>query len=365
MRRLCRDVIELRQSALQVKRDRQRCFQYYEVKTMNYVIGDVHGCYYAMIRLLEKLHLTEEDRVFFVGDFVDRAPNNEQMLKTNQWVCDHITENGQFQAVLGNHDLAILDTYHELAGYEGTPMMSLLVSGDVYESLGRITKKFRTLPLFLECEAGGFKNIITHSWLCDASGNSVPADDGRVGEDCSVETSLWDRVHSITDIPVGCRVIHGHTITSCSCYGIEQRKVQSRIAFQGATNVNVDCGCFMGLANGGNLAAFRLEDGAEFYAYDFNDVIAECRELARLSRDPYRLEDYQIFMVCNPFREQVFLYDNSDYTKYALDSVIRDLGIDCFDKEEFFAQCKDSVRRWRSYIKRNCRRDGRFVVWEG
>ncbi len=326
------------------------------------MIGDVHGCYNAMIRLLEKLHLTEADRVFFTGDFVDRAPDHEQMLKTNQWVCDHITQNGQFQAVLGNHDLDMLDTYQKLSDYEGTSVMPMLASQDTYESLGGITKIIRTLPLFLEVEAGGFQNIITHSWLCDAFGNTVIADDGRIGENYSVDESLWDRDHSITDVPGGCRVIHGHTITSCECYK-EKRRVQNRIVSQGSTNVNVDCGCFMGLANGGNLAAFRLEDGAEFYAYDFDDAIAEYRELARLSYGPYELKDYQIFMVCNPFRERFFLHDNSDYTKYVLDILKRDMGLDYSDKEEFFVECQDRMRWWRTCVKRNNSRDGRFVVW--
>lgn len=244
---------------------------------MNYVIGDIHGCYNALIRLLEKLHLTEEDRVFFVGDFVDRAPDHEQMLKTNKWFCDHITEYGQFQTVIGNHDLDILDTYHTMSRYDGTSLMSYLMSddmipGDTYDGLGEVVKKIRTLPLFLEVEAGGFRNIITHSWLCDERGNSVIADDGSIGEGYDVKSSVWDREHSIEDSPSGCRVIHGHTITSCECYRSEHMGVQNRIVFRGETNVNVDCGCFMGLANGGNLAAFRLEDGAEFYAFDENDA---------------------------------------------------------------------------------------------
>ena len=332
---------------------------------MNYVIGDIHGCYNAMIRLLEKLHLTEEDRVFFVGDFVDRAPDHEQMLKTNQWVCEHITENGQFQAVLGNHDLDMLDTYHELSGYEGTPMMNLLTSPDTYESLGRITEKLRMLPLFLEVEAGGFKNIITHSWLCDASGNTAITNDGSIKESYSVHESLWDRDHSITDAPSECRVIHGHTITSCGCYKEEQRRVQNHIILQGNTNVNVDCGCFMGLANGGNLAAFRLEDGAEFYAYDFNDAVAQYKELAELSCAPYELRDYQIFMVCNPFRERVFLHDDSDYTKYVLDILTKKLGLDYSDKEKFFEECLDRMRWWRTCVKKNGSEDNRFVIWSG
>lgn len=72
---------------------------------MHYVIGDVHGCYSALMKLLDKLCLTPEDRVFFVGDFMDRPPSGEEMLKTNQWVCEHVTEEGRFQAVIGNQGI--------------------------------------------------------------------------------------------------------------------------------------------------------------------------------------------------------------------------------------------------------------------
>ncbi|MCM1026018.1 MAG: metallophosphoesterase [Roseburia sp.] len=330
---------------------------------MNYVIGDVHGCYHALMRLLERLRLTEEDRVYFVGDFVDRAPDHGQMLMTNRWVCEHITEDGPFQAVLGNHDLDLLDTYQELSGYEGTPAFSFLIDRDTYGSLGDITKKIRTLPLFRRVEAGGFTNIITHSWLCDEAGRSAIAEDGSVREDYSIRESLWDREHSIKDIPGSCRVIHGHTITSSSCYGEKRRGAQSKILFQGAANVNVDCGCFMGLANGGNLAAFRLEDGAAFYAYDLEDAVAVYEELAQLSQEPYALRDYQIFLACNPLREQVFLYDDSDYVRYALNAFEKEQKVAFSDREAFFERCRKRIYWWKACIRRNRRIDSRFIVW--
>lgn len=75
--------------------------------------------------------------------------------------------------------------------------------------------------------------------------------------------SIWDRRHSVAAHPTNCRVIHGHTITSGGYYKVEQKGAQNRIIRLGETNVNVDCSCFMGLGTGGNLAAFRLEDGEE------------------------------------------------------------------------------------------------------
>jgi len=69
---------------------------------MNYVIGDVHGCYDEMIRLLHKIE--ERDRnatIYFVGDFIDRGP---KVWETLQWAMANITAEGKYRAVRGNHE---------------------------------------------------------------------------------------------------------------------------------------------------------------------------------------------------------------------------------------------------------------------
>lgn len=330
---------------------------------MHYVIGDVHGCYNALMRLLERLCLSSEDIVFFVGDFVDRAPSHEEMLKTNRWVCEHISEEGQFRAVIGNHDLDMLDTYRELAAFEGMPEMSMLTTEDTLESIRNVTNALRKLPLYRQVEAGGFRNIITHSWVCDAAGNTAIEDDGSIREDFSINESVWDRCHSVQDRPASCRVIHGHTITSSSYYDASQKGVRNRIVRLGDTNINIDCGCFMGLSNGGNLAAFCLEDGMEFYAYDSEDAQAEYRELARLSKEPYKLKDYQIFLVCNPLKETVVFQDDSPFTKYTLERLTGDYGLDCSDRETFSRECRDYMRWWSRCVRRSNAIDRRFVLW--
>ena len=43
----------------------------------NFVIGDVHGCYHELLELLEllgKIALGSDDRVVFLGDFLDKGP---------------------------------------------------------------------------------------------------------------------------------------------------------------------------------------------------------------------------------------------------------------------------------------------------
>jgi len=67
-----------------------------------YVIGDIHGCWQTLERLLERIGWhPERDRVWLVGDLVNRGEGSLAVLR---WAATqrHLT------AILGNHDLHLL-----------------------------------------------------------------------------------------------------------------------------------------------------------------------------------------------------------------------------------------------------------------
>lgn len=69
----------------------------------DYAIGDIQGCYESFRQLLEKIHFDEKtDRLWFVGDLVNRGPQSLEVLRfiKNLAVKPRIT--------LGNHDLYFL-----------------------------------------------------------------------------------------------------------------------------------------------------------------------------------------------------------------------------------------------------------------
>ncbi|MDQ1729765.1 MAG: hypothetical protein QOD33_1890 [Pyrinomonadaceae bacterium] len=64
------------------------------------VVGDIHGCYDELLDLLAAVEFAAGDRLVSVGDLITKGPQNRAVL-------DRFMSDPQFEAVIGNHDLAL------------------------------------------------------------------------------------------------------------------------------------------------------------------------------------------------------------------------------------------------------------------
>lgn len=72
-----------------------------------YAIGDVHGCTATLHTLLDRLPFDpDRDRLWLVGDLVNRGPDNLGVLRWARETAERMGE--RFVAVLGNHDVHLL-----------------------------------------------------------------------------------------------------------------------------------------------------------------------------------------------------------------------------------------------------------------
>jgi len=74
-----------------------------------YVVGDIHGCFLTLERLLRELPFRAgRDHLWLTGDLVNRGPSSLEVLRWAEATSRALGE--RFVAVLGNHDLHLLAT---------------------------------------------------------------------------------------------------------------------------------------------------------------------------------------------------------------------------------------------------------------
>ncbi len=69
-----------------------------------FAIGDIHGCYDALVRLDRELHFQADDLVITLGDYVDRGPDSRRVI-------DYLMElraRCRLITLRGNHEIMML-----------------------------------------------------------------------------------------------------------------------------------------------------------------------------------------------------------------------------------------------------------------
>lgn len=158
---------------------------------MHYVIGDVHGCYTELMDLLNKIEEQDTDaKYIFVGDFIDRG---ECVWEVLNWAMEHITSDGKYQSVRGNHEQMAIEWWKEYRYW--------------YEQRGRKEKRHADFPPNTMYD---ISNILFSNIRATGSGGfHAPEDFETVMQFFqSLPYSKCQEIVSVAGIPMKFRIVH-------------------------------------------------------------------------------------------------------------------------------------------------------------
>ena len=122
-----------------------------------YVIGDIHGCFESLQSLLSILPLKKGDRLWCVGDLINRGPGSLEVLRWAQenesWV----------QIILGNHELHFLACLFGAQTAKDDTLDRLLSLPN--EELNQIHQWLRKQPILFESWVANQHVAMVHAGL--------------------------------------------------------------------------------------------------------------------------------------------------------------------------------------------------------
>lgn len=157
----------------------------------DFVVGDIHGCFEALqVAMMDNGFDESKDRLFSVGDLVDRGPSSEQAI---DWIA-----RPWFHAVRGNHEqmaIGVADGRHDQANYARNGGSWFLALDGYRQQL--TAQAFDTLPVAIEIDHEVGRIGIVHADIWGGSWDEFTAEiDNELSNTRRhklVEVALWSR----------------------------------------------------------------------------------------------------------------------------------------------------------------------------
>lgn len=160
------------------------------------VIGDVHGCYYTLKKLITENH--QNETIIFLGDYIDRGLHGVATLK---YLLNLKNRDNRVILLRGNHEQEFIEKY--LCYTEEKKNIDLLYNAypflhGIKKNIKEIVDLFSHLPLFFETDFF----FTSHAGVSSFPSNSLDPNDP-----CGL---LWNRMalKNLNKLQ-----IHGHTPT--------------------------------------------------------------------------------------------------------------------------------------------------------
>lgn len=179
------------------------------------ILGDVHGCFYKLSADLERIGFDpSRDRLFSVGDLVDRGPQSVDVI--------HWLDQPWFYAVRGNHEQMALEWY---CGIGFGDHVYSANGGDWFRGLSEVDRmpyveRFAGLPLAIELDTEQGLVVLVHADITSPTWAGVKATlagPASHAKQALIDNMLWGRGrieasgHSFGPVSDVRAVVVGHT----------------------------------------------------------------------------------------------------------------------------------------------------------
>lgn len=220
------------------------------------VIGDVHGHYEGVVKLLEFITPAQDDQIYFLGDLIDRGPESSKVID--------LIRNENYTTIIGNHEQMLIDAFcHE---HLSVPeLQAWLYSGGNATFANYENDLDKLLDVVLWFQTQPYHIDLGDIWLVHAGLNpKLDLEEQTIEDVCWIRSAF----HSMSEPYFSDKVIiTGHTIT------FTFPDVEPGQLVQGEGWIDIDTGAYH--RKSGWLTAFDLD---RWQVYQINVHTSEKRE---------------------------------------------------------------------------------------
>lgn len=257
-----------------------------------FAIGDVHGCLDELKKLVEKLPLSADSKIVFLGDYIDRGADSSGVI-------DFIIELGQkydVVALKGNHEAMFMD-FLEHPESTGAALFILNGGGSTLASYSEDEGHFEVPPEHIKflSKCLTYYESEEHFFVHAGLRNLPLAKVDKQKE----ETLLWIRDSFLeSSYDWGKRIVHGHT-------PVNQVTIKSN-------RINLDTGCVYG----GCLSSMNVIDGMIYQVPAETSTMPKVMKDARPQRVARRFAGaVEVFVIKNG---QIYGFETLNYNEFGL-----------------------------------------------
>ena len=158
----------------------------------DFVVGDIHGAFDLLEKALDRARFDPaRDRLFCVGDLIDRGPRSRDCLSflSQPWV----------HSVRGNHEQMVLDLYEHGAPSDYDLWQSARWTGMDWwlecspQEQDAFLRQFAALPFVMELESEDGLTGFIHAEVPEGMAWNAFVAAIAAGDDPVVQTAIWGR----------------------------------------------------------------------------------------------------------------------------------------------------------------------------